>query len=50
MRGKVEKLKERKKKYIKKMDQKTSKGQPLMNNYVKYALTKLEETMAKEKL
>jgi hypothetical protein len=30
--------------------QKTSKGQPLMRNYIKYALTKLEETMEKEKL
>ncbi len=29
--------------------QKTNKGQPLMRNYVKYALAKLEETLEKEK-
>lgn len=29
--------------------QKTKKGQPVMRNYVKYALAKLEETIAKEK-
>lgn len=29
--------------------QKTKKGQPIMRNYVKYALAKLEETIAKEK-
>ena len=41
---KVDKLKDKKKKFIKKMGEKTKKGQPVMNNYVKYALTKLEET------
>ena len=29
--------------------QKTDKGQPLMRNYVKYALTKLQLTIEKEK-
>lgn len=29
--------------------QKTKKGQPVMRNYVKYALAKLEETLEKEK-
>lgn len=29
--------------------QKTQKGQPVMRNYVKYALAKLEETLEKEK-
>lgn len=29
--------------------EKTGKGQPLMRNYVKYALTQLELTMEKEK-
>jgi hypothetical protein len=42
----LEKLKHKKQKYIKKMQtQKTKKGQPVMRNYVKYALTKLEETL-----
>jgi hypothetical protein len=46
----LEKLKNKKKKFIKKMQtQKTQKGQPVMRNYVKYALAKLEETMEKEK-
>ena len=39
---KLDKLKAKKKNLIKKMRQKTPKGQPLMRNYVKYALTKLE--------
>jgi len=29
--------------------QKTGKGQPVMRNYIKYALAKLEETLEKEK-
>lgn len=45
--NKVNKLKDRKKKYIKKMSEKTSRGQPVMKNYVKYALSKLEETIEK---
>ena len=48
---KLERLKGKKKRFIKKMQhQKTNKGQPLMRNYIKYALTKLEETMQKEKI
>ena len=40
---KEQKLKQRKKKLVKKMKkEKTSKGQPLMRNYIKYALTNLE--------
>ena len=30
-------------------NQKTNKGQPVMRNYVKYALAKLEETLLQEK-
>jgi hypothetical protein len=41
MQNKADKLKQRKKKFIKKMHEKTNKGQPVMSNYVKYALTKL---------
>lgn len=41
MYKKADKLNQRKKKFIKKMNQKTSKGQPVMKNYIKYALTKL---------
>lgn len=29
--------------------ERTSKGQPVMRNYIKYALTKLEETLEREK-
>lgn len=29
------------------MDQRTSKGQPVMKNYIKYALTKLEGDILK---
>jgi hypothetical protein len=46
----LEKLKHKKEKYIKKMQtQKTKRGQPVMRNYVKYALAKLEETLEREK-
>lgn len=38
----MDKLKKRKKNFIKKMQtQKTQKGQPVMRNYIKYALTKI---------
>ena len=30
--------------------EKTKKGQPKLKNYVTYALTKLEETLEKEKM
>jgi len=30
-------------------NQKTQKGQPLMRNYIKYALTKLQISMEEEK-
>ena len=50
MNQKILKLKDRKKKYIKKMNQKTKKGQPVMKNYVKYALAKLEENIAQDQL
>jgi len=43
-------LKDKKKRFIKKMGQKTNKGQPLMRNYIRYALTKLEETIEREKM
>jgi hypothetical protein len=43
-------LKGKKKKFIRKMQrEKTKKGQPVMRNYIKYALAKLEETLEKEK-
>ena len=32
------------------MNQKTKKGQPVMKNYVKYALAKLEENIAQDQL
>lgn len=41
MQSKVDKLSKRKKKLIKKLDERTSKGQPVMKNYIKYALTKI---------
>lgn len=47
---KVGKLKGKKKKFIKKMKERTNKGQPVMKNYISYALTKLEEDFTKEKL
>jgi hypothetical protein len=47
----LESLKEKKVKFIKKMSkQKTPKGQPVMRNMISYALTKIEETVHKEKL
>ena len=47
---KLQHLKDKKKRCIKKMRQRTSKGQPVMRNYIKYALTKLEETIQKERV
>lgn len=45
---KLDQLKTKKKKFIKKMqNQKTAKGQPVMRNYIKYALATLEETLEK---
>ena len=32
------------------MNQKTKKGQPVMKNYAKYALTKLEENIVQDQL
>lgn len=32
------------------MKERTNKGQPVMKNYISYALTKLEEDFTKEKL
>ena len=47
---KKERLKQRKKKLVKKMKrEKTSKGQPLMRNYIKYALTNLQLDLEREK-
>lgn len=34
---------------IKKMNEKTNKGQPVMKNYIKYALAKLEHDLTREK-
>ena len=51
VKQKLENLKSKKVKFIKKMQaQKTSRGQPIMRNMIKYALTKIEENINKEKL
>lgn len=47
----MQQQKNRQKKLIKKMkSEKTRNGQPLMKNYIKYALNKIEMTIKNEKI